>query len=165
MLRAFKVHRGLIIQSAVEPFWIIKGFDVVEDGQMSGTTGREVELVERFGFESAPEGFHGGIVVAVAGRTHTGKSFERRKELAVIVAGVLDAAIGVVEQTGFGTTRADSLEQCLANQGSFKMRGSSPADDLSAEQIHNRSQVKPALSGEDISDVADPDAIGCFGFG
>ena len=38
-VRAFEVHRGLIVQSAVEPFWIIKGFDVVKDGQVSGTTG------------------------------------------------------------------------------------------------------------------------------
>ena len=45
-VRAFKVHRGLIIQSAVESFWIIKGFDVVEDGQMSGTMSRELKLVE-----------------------------------------------------------------------------------------------------------------------
>ena len=81
------------------------------------------------------------------------------------MASVLDAAIGVVEQTGFGTTRADGLKQRLPDQRGFEMRGSSPTDDLSAEQIHNRSQVKPALSGEDISDVADPDAIGRFGFG
>ena len=45
-VRAFEVHRGLIIQSAVEPFWIIEGFDEVEDGQVSGMTSRELISVE-----------------------------------------------------------------------------------------------------------------------
>ena len=55
LVSAFEGHRGLIIQSAVEPFWIIEGFDVIEDGQTGGMPGRELMLMERFGFERAPE--------------------------------------------------------------------------------------------------------------
>ena len=32
----FEVHRGLITQSAVEPFWVIEGFDVIKDGRAGG---------------------------------------------------------------------------------------------------------------------------------
>jgi len=74
-VRVFKVHRGVITQSAVEAFRVIESFDVIEDGQASGMMGWELVLMERFGFERAPEGFHGGVVIAVAGGTHTGKSF------------------------------------------------------------------------------------------
>ena len=63
----FKFHRGLITQSAVEPFWVIEGFDVIEDGEVSFSVSVEVAVVKPLGFECAPEGFHGGIVVAVAG--------------------------------------------------------------------------------------------------
>jgi len=59
----------------VEAFRVIESFDVIEDGQASGMPSLELMLMERFSFERAPEGFHGGVVVAVAGGTHTGKSF------------------------------------------------------------------------------------------
>ena len=85
----FKVHRGLITQSAVEPFWVIEGFDVIEDGQLSLAMGLEVLLMEPFGFEGTPEGLHGGVVVAIARRTHAGKGFSGGKEPAILRAGVL----------------------------------------------------------------------------
>jgi len=69
---AFKVHRGLITQSAVEPFWVIEGFDVIKDRGAGFLVGLEVFLMQPFGFKGAPEGFHGGVVVAVAGGAHAG---------------------------------------------------------------------------------------------
>jgi len=68
----FEVHRGLITQSAVEPFWVIERFDIIEDGGVSLLVSLEVFLVQPFGFEGAPERFHGGVVVAVAGGAHAG---------------------------------------------------------------------------------------------
>ena len=73
---SFKVHRGQVTQSAVEPFWVIERFDIVEDGQFSFGMGSEVAMVEPLGFERAPERFHSGVVVAVAGGAHAGKSSE-----------------------------------------------------------------------------------------
>ena len=35
----FKVHRRVITQSAVEPFRVIEGFDVIKDGQACGMMG------------------------------------------------------------------------------------------------------------------------------
>jgi hypothetical protein len=69
---SFEVHRGVITQSAVEPFWVIESFDVIEDGGAGLLVGMEVLVMEAFGFEGAPERFHGGIVVAVAGSAHAG---------------------------------------------------------------------------------------------
>jgi len=74
-VNTFKVHRGVITQSAVEAVRVIEGLDVIEDGQAGGVMSLELMLMERFSFERAPEGFHGGVVVAIACGTHTGKSF------------------------------------------------------------------------------------------
>ena len=68
----FEVHRGLITQSAVEPFWVIEGFDIIEERGAGLLVGLEVLVVEAFGFEGAPERFHGGVVVAVASGAHAG---------------------------------------------------------------------------------------------
>ena len=74
-MSGFEVDGGLIIQRAVEAFRVIESFDIIEDGQVSGLMGWEVMVMERFGFERAPERFHGGVVIAVACGTHAGKSF------------------------------------------------------------------------------------------
>ena len=71
----FVFHRRAIAQSAVEPFWVIEGFDVIEDGQLGLVVSLELLAMERFGFEGAPERFHVGVVVTVAFATHTGKGF------------------------------------------------------------------------------------------
>ena len=70
-----------------------------------------------------------------------------------------------MEQTGFGTTRADRLKHGLLDHGGSEMRRSSLVDDFSTEEVHDRGQVKPTLSGKDISDVTDPNTIGRFRFG
>ena len=68
----FEVHRGKITQSAVEPFWVIEGFDIIEDGRAGVLARGEGFLVQPFGFESTPEGFHGRVVVTVALGAHAG---------------------------------------------------------------------------------------------
>jgi hypothetical protein len=49
----------------VEPFWVIERFDVIEDCEFGLGVSVESSMVKPFGFESAPEGLHGGVVVAV----------------------------------------------------------------------------------------------------
>src|SRR5579863_2526671 len=89
----FKVRRGLIIQSAVEPFWIIEGFDVIEDGGMGLLTGLEGLLMQPLGFEGAPEGLHGGMVGATALGTHAGLDATGPQELSEAATSVLNSPI------------------------------------------------------------------------
>ena len=51
----FEVHRRLITQSAVEPFRVIEGFDVIKESQTGLVMGLEVLVMKPFGFERAPE--------------------------------------------------------------------------------------------------------------
>ena len=45
---------------------VVKAFDKIEDFGPGLLAGSKVPAVDQFQLEGAPEGFHGGIVVAVA---------------------------------------------------------------------------------------------------
>ena len=60
------------IESAVEPLSVIKDFDVFEDGRPGLSQVGEGFSMDQFGFQSAPEGFHVGVVVAMAVGAHAG---------------------------------------------------------------------------------------------
>lgn len=77
---------------------VIKGFDVIEDFGVCLGAGGEVAAVNEFQLESAPEAFHGGVVIAVAFATHGGDELRGLERLAELTAGVLHAAIGMEEQ-------------------------------------------------------------------
>jgi len=66
----FEVDRRPIGQSAVESFWVVEGFDIIEDSGASLVMSLEVVVMEPFGFESAPERFDSGVVVAAAWAAH-----------------------------------------------------------------------------------------------
>ena len=51
----FEVHRRLIAQGAVEPFWVVECFDIIKDSGASLVMGLEVLMMQPFSFESAPE--------------------------------------------------------------------------------------------------------------
>ena len=51
---------------------VVKHFYKIKDGLAGLLSGLEVAAVDQFLFERAPEGFHGGIVVAVAFAAHGG---------------------------------------------------------------------------------------------
>ena len=73
------MDRRAIAQSAVEAFWVVEGFDVVEDRGACLVVSVEGMVMEPLGFESAPEGFHGGIVIAVAAAAHAATDVPRVK--------------------------------------------------------------------------------------
>src|SRR5258708_3111407 len=63
--REFEVQRRLESQGDVQADGVVEGFDGVKNHGMSRGVGRRDEGAEAFGFESGPEGLHGGVVVAV----------------------------------------------------------------------------------------------------
>ena len=56
----------------MEALAVVKHFDKIKDGLARLGSCFEVAAVDQFLFECAPEGFHGGIVVAVALAAHGG---------------------------------------------------------------------------------------------
>ena len=62
----------------------------------------EAAAINQFLFEGAPEGFHGGVVIAAGFAAHGGEGLAMSQSVAEISAGVLAAAVGVEDQPGAG---------------------------------------------------------------
>ena len=85
----------------MEALAVIKDFDVVEESALGlGEVGEGFAFEVQFTFEGGPEAFHGGVVVAATGPAHAGSKAIGEELLLVGGAGVLAAAIGVVEEAG-----------------------------------------------------------------
>lgn len=68
----FEVHRGFVTERAVESDSVIVNFDGLKD-KLSGLLAViEDDIGEEFIFESVPERFDGGIIVAIGLAAHAG---------------------------------------------------------------------------------------------
>jgi len=92
----------------VESGAVVKGFDVIEDGGTSCGVGGEALMIDQFVFESAPEGFDKGIIVAVAFATHGSEQTVLSEKLSVCSAGELSSPIGVDDKVLRVVTLVDS---------------------------------------------------------
>ena len=77
---------------------VVKHFDKIKDGLASLGSGFEVAAIDEFVFEGAPERFHSGIIVAVTFAAHGSDGLGLLECVAVVVTGVLDAAVGMKHQ-------------------------------------------------------------------
>ena len=145
---------------------VVEDFDVIKELALGvGLVGEGFVFEKEFGFKGAPEAFHGGIVQAAAWPAHAEGEAKRAEGILVGSAGVLGAAIGMVEQAGLGFAAELGLRESLEGEGSLAVRLEGPADNFAAEQIHECGQIKPALARAEVSDVCDPDLIGLLGPG
>ena len=55
-------------------------------------------MVDQLGLEDRKEALHGRIIVHVAGTTHAGQGLGIGQELLIVAAGILAAAVGVMQQ-------------------------------------------------------------------
>ena len=90
----------MVTECAVSALAVIERFDVIEDLGTRLGAGVEGRSVDQLELEGAPEAFDGGVIVAVGSAAHGGDQAGVVEGLAIISAGVLDAAIGVEEQVG-----------------------------------------------------------------
>ena len=93
-----KVHGRVITERAVEPLSVVEDLDVPEDFAFRFGARGEDPILNEFAFERGPEALHPGVVVAVARPAHAGHHAVAAQQLAVRLAGVLAAAVRVVEQ-------------------------------------------------------------------
>ena len=93
---------------------VVKDFDVIEESALGvGKVWEGFVFEVQFAFERGPEAFHGGVVVAAAGTAHAGAKAIGEELLLAGGAGVLAAAIGMVEEAGFGVAGLLSVGQGL----------------------------------------------------
>ena len=160
-LVAFKICRAGKAQSTVQALPVIKDFDVLKDGgtsflQVSKLLGATIDQLQ---FERAPESFHDGVVIAIGLATHGSDGLSCLECLTILATGVLDAAIGVKDQSSWWLTMSAGHVPGGHNQGRIDVLTESPPDNPTAIEIQDGRQINVALSHRNISDVGHPDLI------
>src|SRR6266566_5571390 len=82
-----------------------------------------------FGLDGAETGFHEGVVVAVSGPAHALAKLRSAEDGPIVLAGVLPAAVAVMDQTGGWLPIADRMGQCIQDERFGHLLGQTPADD------------------------------------
>ena len=144
---------------------VVKHFNKLKDGLTSFGSGFEVAAVDQLVLEGAPEGFHGGIIVAVTFAAHGSDGLGLVECVAVVVTGVLDAAVGMKHQAGRGLTMSQGHAPSGQNQFGVDVFAHGPAGEPAAVKVQNAGQIEPAFLGGDIGDVTEPDLVGSAGSG
>ena len=88
----------MVGKAGVESGAVIEGFDVVEDGRASLSTGSKAVMIDQLVFKAAPKGFNEGVVVAVSWTAHGSNQAVLGQELAVGATGELGATIRVEDE-------------------------------------------------------------------
>lgn len=163
----FEVHRGFVTERAVESLSVIVNFDGLKD-ELSGVFAIfKDEIGEEFIFESAPERFDGGIIIAIGLAAHAGLDTGVLELSAVFRAGVLRASVGMMKEA-FRRKRLamfDSHGEGIEGQAGLEIFLHSPADDFAAVEIHNAGEIEPTFPGSNVGNVTDPDLINGGGSG
>lgn len=143
----------------MEALGVIKVFDVFVDGGAGVGQISEGAAVDQFGFEGAPEGFHGGVVVAVAAAAHAGDDVSGPQEGLKGATGILDPLIGMEEEARGSLAPGEGVVQGVFDQEAMEGITEGPADDFTAEAIHDGGEVSPAALGVEVGDVSDPGLV------
>ena len=138
---------------------VVKLFDVFIDGGTGVGQISEGAAVDQFGFEGAPEGFHGGVVVAVAAAAHAGEDLCGLQEGLKGATGILDTLIGMEEEARGGLAPGKGVLEGIFDQGAMEGITEGPADDFAAEAVHDGGEISPAGLGVDVGDVSDPSLV------
>jgi len=83
----------------VKSLTVIEAFDIFEDGQVDVRIIAPVVSVQQLDFECAKERFHGGVIITIAFGAHAANDTMALEQGAIESAGVLNAAIRVMNTT------------------------------------------------------------------
>ena len=108
----------------------------------------------------AEAGFHEGVVVAIGGPAHALAELGSAENGAISLAGVLAAAVAVIDQAGGRLPIADRVRQCVQHERLGHLFGEAPADDATGTEVEHQGQIgKGSFFERDVCDVSDPHAV------
>ena len=138
---------------------VIEGFDVIEDGGASCGVGGKALVIDQLVFESAPEGFDKGVVVAVSWTAHGSSEPVLGQDLAVGSTRELAAAISMDDKFLSWPTLQKRHAQSGNDQWGVEAWTHGPTDHAPSKDIQDGDQIQPALSGKDAGGIARPDLV------
>ncbi len=125
--------------------------------------GVEFEVSELLDLEGCEKAFGRSVVPAVALAAHAADDACGLQRLAIVAAGILAAAVGVMHEPRFRTLRTDGQAQRAEHQMAVDLLRHGPADDAAGMQFDEDRKIEPALSRPDVGDVAHPSLIRAAG--
>ena len=134
---------------------VIEGLEVIEERSGGGRFGVEGEAIaEDFRLEGSKGAFRKSVVITIAFGTHALAQAMSGEQLAGDGGGILATAIGVKDCTPGHQARVDGACGGINDESRVKGVREFPAQNGAGEQIDDDNQIKPALSGRNVSDVA-----------
>jgi hypothetical protein len=82
------------------------------------------------------------------------------EECSVVAAGILDAAIQLMDQALRRPAVPDGHGERVLAEGALQAPGHRPADDLHGAEVLHRREVEPAPARRDVRDVGEPHRVG-----
>ncbi len=108
------------------------------------------------GLQRREEALHRRVVPDVAGSAHAADDAAVGHQSLELLAGVLAALIGVVQQLVGLAASPDRHQQCIRDQLRGHAGAHRPADHAAREQIDHGRHIEPALGGPDVGEVGNP---------
>jgi len=112
---------------------------------------------EEFGLQGAEEALHRGVVPAVAATTHAGADASAGEQLPIAAAGVLAAAVGVMEEAPGGAASHERHVQGGADERGGRGAAHRPPNHAPRGEVKNHGQITPARAGGTSGEVGRPD--------
>src|SRR2546430_16011756 len=125
----------------MSPLPVVEQLDVFEQLVAGLSSATPLALIDQFDFEGGEKAFRHRFVPAIAFTAHAALDAVYRQQLLILVAGVLTAAIRVMQQT----LRRLPVLQChlegVQHDAPFESYTQRPADHATREQIEDYRQV------------------------
>lgn len=116
--------------------------------------------MDTFTFEAAEEVFSNSVVIGITLAGHALAESKVNQALPISTSSILDAAIGVKDEAAGWAASANGHSKSGKGEIGIDTVGEGIADDLSGTEVFDSGEIKPALVGRDVGDIADPSLVG-----
>src|SRR5580704_14200252 len=161
--QSLEVRWAAITQSRVEAAGIVEALDVLEQVAPGiGASGIN-PVMDPLGLERVKEALHRRVVETIAFAAHRWSDAEPGENPAVGFGGVLNAAVGMVDQSRWRPLTLNGHRQSLHGDLGVQCLAHRPTDDFAGVQVQDGGQIQPSFAGWDVSQIRQPDRAGSSG--
>ena len=155
----FKFFRRTVAQRRMQSLLIVVPVDKFLD-----VSAQVIEIailvgVDFFPLQSLQKTFAAGVVVRIRRAAHARNHSMPFENGAIVFAGILHAAIGMMDQTGCRLSRGDGLFQCGQRETTGQGLLQRPTHDLARKSVKDHRQVDEFGFQSNVGDVSHPQLI------
>ena len=141
------------------PATSVPHLDVVEQGAARVFSCGPVRVHRQFSFQRRKEALRDRVVPTIPTPAHARGDGGGAEQGPVVLAGVLHAAIGVMDHPGHWVPVAERHQQRIAGQFPFERVSHRPTHHASRAQVEDNGQVDQAFARRDVGNIGRPDVI------